>query len=98
VDFESVEIRANPWLLFALESVAALLRFPPVRCLSLVLLCVIAVAQSDRIPPEVRYKSGYVNSVPKPVDFTSAMLWGIAIADTRVVGYERAQVEIRTRS
>jgi hypothetical protein len=58
------------------------------------LLCISCVAQSDpRIPDEVRYKSGYINS-PKPPDFTSAMLWGIAIADTRVPGYEHAQVEI----
>jgi hypothetical protein len=60
-----------------------------------VVTCVISLAQTDsRIPPEVRYKSGYVNSVPKPADFTSAMLWGIVIADTRVPGYEHAQIEI----
>lgn len=47
-----------------------------------------------RIPPEVRFKSGYINPVGKPADFASAMLWGIAIADTRVPGFERAQVEI----
>ena len=65
------------------------------RRLILILLCIIAVAQSDmQIPSEVRYKSGYVNALPKPVDFTSAMLWGFAIADTRVPGYEKAQVEI----
>lgn len=60
------------------------------------LLCIpfLALAQTDpRIPAEVRYKSEYINS-PKPPDFTSAMLWGIAIADTRVPGYEHAQVEI----
>ena len=47
-----------------------------------------------RVPPEVRFKSGYVNPVRKPADFTSAMLWGIAIADVRVPGSENAQVEI----
>jgi hypothetical protein len=58
------------------------------------LVCIPCLAQSDpRVPDEVRYKSGYINS-PKPPDFTSAMLWGIAIADTRVPGYEHAQVEI----
>ncbi len=52
-------------------------------------------AQSDpRIPPEVLHKSGYVNPAPKPADFTSAMLWGIAIADPRVPGFEDGQVEI----
>ena len=47
-----------------------------------------------RIPEEVRYKAGYVNAVPAPAGFNSAMLWGIAIADTRVAGYESAEVEI----
>ena len=61
------------------------------------LLCVsfLSLAQSDpRIPDEVRYKSGYINPSPKLADFTSAMLWGIAIADTRVPGYENARIEI----
>jgi hypothetical protein len=53
------------------------------------------LAQSNpAIPPEALHKSGYVNPVPKPPDFASAMLWGIAIADTRVSGHENAQVEI----
>jgi hypothetical protein len=47
-----------------------------------------------RIPAEVKYKTGYVNSVPPPPGFSSAMLWGIAIADTRVAGYESSEVEI----
>jgi hypothetical protein len=42
----------------------------------------------------VKYKSGYINSVARPVDFTSAMLWGIAIADTRAADFAKAQVEI----
>jgi hypothetical protein len=55
----------------------------------------LSLAQTDpHIPDEVRYKSGYINPVPKPPDFTSAVLWGIAIADTRVPGYQHAQVEI----
>jgi len=55
----------------------------------------LSLAQTDsRIPDEVGYKSGYINPIPKPPDFTSATLWGIAIADTRVPGYEYAQVEI----
>ncbi len=59
-------------------------------------LCILLNASSvdSRIPDEVRCKSGYVNRVPKPSNFTSAMLWGIAIADTRVHGYEKAQIEI----
>ena len=59
------------------------------------LLSVIASGQvNSTIPPEVRFKSHYVNPIPKPRDFTSVMLWGIAIADKRVAGYETATVEI----
>ena len=65
-----------------------------VRQIFLIFIPFLSLAQSNlRIPDEVRYKSGYINS-PKPSDFTSAMLWGIAIADTRVPGYQYAQVEI----
>lgn len=53
-------------------------------------------AGQSRVPDEVRYKSGYRNSSPRPADFNSAMLWGIAIADTRVAGYEKATVEVAT--
>jgi hypothetical protein len=67
-----------------------------VRLFSLLVLCIVCLAQNDsRVPPEVRYKHGYVNIVGKPAEFTSAMLWGIAIADTRVPGHEHAQVEIQ---
>ena len=53
------------------------------------------LSQTDsRVPPEVKFKSGYINSVARPADFSSAMLWGIAIADTRAAGFEEAQVEI----
>ena len=52
------------------------------------------VVNDPRIPPEVSYKAGYVNSEPAPPGFTSVMLWGIAIADTRVAGYESAKVEV----
>jgi hypothetical protein len=63
--------------------------------LAALLLSMPLFAQSDaRIPPEVRYKSGYIDPVPRPPDFISAMLWGIAIADTRVPGYRDATVEI----
>jgi len=66
-----------------------------VRLFWFIALCALCTAQTDsRVPAEVRYKSGYFNPVPKPADFGSAMLWGIAIADTRVSGYEHAQVEI----
>ena len=59
-------------------------------------LCILLNASSvdSRIPDEVRYKSGYINTVPRPPNFTSAMLWGIAIADTRFHGHEKAQIEI----
>ena len=49
---------------------------------------------STRVPPEVKFKFGYVNPIQKPADFTSAMLWGIAIVDTRVPGFKKAQIEI----
>jgi hypothetical protein len=53
------------------------------------------VAPNDpRVPDEVRYKAGYVNPLGRPADFHSVMLWGIAIADARVAGYESARVEI----
>ncbi len=52
------------------------------------------VANDPRIPDEASYKAGYVNPTAPPREFKSAMLWGIAIADTRVPGYESAQVEI----
>lgn len=62
---------------------------------ALILLCTLSFAQNEsRVPPEVRYKSGYVNSEPKPLDFNSVMLWGIAIADTRVAGHESAVVKV----
>jgi len=54
------------------------------------------VTNDPRVPDEVSYKAGYVNPVPPPRNFKSALLWGIAIADTRVAGYESAQVEIQT--
>ena len=47
-----------------------------------------------RIPDEVNYKSGYVNQSPPPANFSSARLWGIAIADTRVPGHESAEIEV----
>lgn len=48
----------------------------------------------SRIPSEVKFPTGYVNPAPPPPDFKSALLWGIAIADTRISGYESAVVEI----
>jgi hypothetical protein len=48
----------------------------------------------SRIPSEVKFATGYVNPVQRPPDFKSALLWGIAIADTRIPGYESAVVEI----
>lgn len=63
-------------------------------CFSFLSLSLSTAQVDSRIPDEVRYLSGYVNRVPKPSDFTSAMLWGIAIADTHVHGHEKAQIEI----
>jgi hypothetical protein len=76
-------------MLLQLSAVTLLLAFP---------LC--AGGQSgqfksnSRIPSEVKFAAGYVNPVSRPPDFKSALLWGIAIADTRVPGYESAVVEI----
>ncbi len=54
-----------------------------------------SVGSNDpRIPDEASYKAGYVNPVPRPADFASARLWGMAIADTRAPGSESAQVEV----
>jgi hypothetical protein len=52
------------------------------------------VTNDPRVPKEVSYKAGYVNPVPPQSDFRSALLWGITIADTRVPGYEAAEVRI----
>ena len=65
------------------------------RVVLVLMFCVVSLSQTDsRMPTEVRFKSGYVNPIGKPPEFTSAMLWGIAIADTRVPGFETTQVEI----
>ena len=52
------------------------------------------ISNDPRVPDEVSYKAGYVNAVAPPRDFKSALLWGIAIVDTRVPGHESAEVEI----
>jgi hypothetical protein len=52
------------------------------------------VLNDPRVPDEASYKSGYVNSTPPPEGFSSVLLWGIAIADTRVPGYAAATIEV----
>lgn len=52
------------------------------------------VLTDPRIPDEVSYGAGYVNADPRPPDFNSVLLWGIAIADDRSPGYEAATVEL----
>jgi hypothetical protein len=52
------------------------------------------ISNDPGVPDEVSYKAGYVNPVRPARDFKSALLWGIAIADTRVPGHESAEVEI----
>ena len=52
------------------------------------------VSNDPRVPEEASYKSGYVNSTPAPEGFSSVLLWGIALADTRVSGYASATVEV----
>lgn len=65
------------------------------RVLLLLAIFATCLSQIDsRIPAEVKFKSGYINRIPRPTDFVSTMLWGIAIADTREPGSAKAQVEI----
>ena len=52
------------------------------------------VSSDPRVPDEASYKSGYVNSTPAPEGFSSVLLWGIAIADTRIPGYASATIEV----
>jgi hypothetical protein len=52
------------------------------------------VQNDPRIPEDVGWKSGYVNPVRPPGEFRSALLWGIAIADTRTADSGKARVEI----
>ena len=52
------------------------------------------VLNDPRVPDEVSYKAGYVNPNHAPPGFSSVMLWGIAIADTRVSSYESATVQV----
>ena len=53
-----------------------------------------AVVTDPRIPDEVKFRAGYVNADPRPPGFKSVLLWGIAIADSRVASYENATVEV----
>jgi hypothetical protein len=53
-----------------------------------------AVSSDPRVPDEASYKAGYVNSTLAPEGFSSVLLWGIAIADTRVPGSASATVEV----
>ncbi len=52
------------------------------------------IPRDSRVPREVKFATGYINVSPRPADFKSALLWGIAIADTRVPDYKSAVVEI----
>jgi hypothetical protein len=72
-------------VIFATSAVKSFFLFPAI---------ITVQAQVARVPPEIRYKHAYVSAQTRPPDFTSAMWWGIAIVDTRVPGYEQAQVEI----
>ena len=92
-------IFTNSFATFAVK-ICSVSREAPLRLLRPTLLLLgipfLSLAQTDpRIPPEVLHKSQYVNSVPKPADFTSAMLWGIAIADTRIPGDKKAVDEYK---
>lgn len=52
------------------------------------------VLNDPRIPGEVKFRAGYINSLPRPPEFSSVLLWGIAIADPRVAGFKSAAVEV----
>ncbi|MGB7585383.1 MAG: IPT/TIG domain-containing protein, partial [Terriglobales bacterium] len=52
------------------------------------------VSDDPRVPDEASYKAEYVNSTPAPEGFSSVLLWGIAIADTRVKRYAGATIEV----
>lgn len=65
-----------------------------VCCLGFLGVAILSGEGAPAVPPEVRFKSGYLNPVSKPAEFNSVMLWGIAIADTRIRGFETATVEI----
>jgi hypothetical protein len=52
------------------------------------------VLNDPRVPEEASYKAGYVNSTPAPEGFSSVLLWGIAVADTRVSGYASATIAV----
>lgn len=82
--------RAFPGELWAKYANTAAKRFILIFAVAGQFLC----GQVERVPPEVRYKQGYLNVKHKAADFSSVMFWGIAIADTRVPRYEQAQVEI----
>ncbi len=56
-------------------------------------LCLLCEVNAP-IPLEVKFKTRCVNPLPKPAEFTSTMLWRIAIADARAPGYEQVRVEI----
>ncbi len=74
--------------------VSAFARRVAIRLCAPLSVLLFAAGAYNRIPDEVRYESGYINPVSKPADFTSAMLWGIAIADTREPGFQDATIEI----
>jgi len=85
-------------MLIVLQSKIIWLLSRPVPTVLLLLAANLGQLQNTQdalqLPAEVKFKRGYINSNPAPSDFRSAMLWGIAIADTRVPGHESAVVEI----
>src|SRR5207245_7959828 len=51
------------------------------------------IRNDPRIPEEVSYKAAYVNAVPRPDDFSSVRLWGMATPDIQLRGCTVAQAE-----
>ena len=72
-----------------------LARFQSLWIFAVLTLCLATDQAIDgRIPSEVLHKVAYVNPTPPPLYFNSALLWGIAIADIRVPGFENADVKV----
>ena len=52
------------------------------------------VRNDPRVPDEVRYKTGYVTVLERPPEFHFALLWGAAIADTRLPSHEIGRAHV----
>ena len=55
--------------------------------------CTLAAIGEAGIPSEVRYKSGYINPVPRPKEFRSAMLRGMLLQILASLGTRRHRLK-----